>query len=491
MRILGEMGIRVDPEQEEGDQRRGALMQFVGRRDDLDLQEIRQAIDEGFTVLAIDRETVRHINQHFLEDLPGRRVRWSAMWRYGHQGRPVEAYGGEDVDPAEHERQRELLFKNSPYLETLDLKPGCEVMLLKNYLNRRDHKLVNGSRGRVVSIERRPLPGITLIPPSPTFSSLLDAHVLAGTSTPFNTPLVRFYDKGGFTPPIPIYPEEWEFRIGGIVMGSVVQLPLSVSYALTIRKAQGLTLRAYVILGGTSSPGHLYVALSRAPSLRDLRISQGPLRPTSDKAAIKYYSRLSLEQAEREDARASANEGTGITVVRDGILESDTPEEAAVSRAMQRASSGRGEDQEDEEEQGPGERNLRRLLAPIIADEEEELSQTELSDYVEDFIETHRDVWGINERNIRRTWETYLSDRRGADLEDEEERDTYEPMEEVSETQSQRSQGRMAPLSQRSEASSSSQAALREREILESLLMLDEGALLSQEEMMGLGRGAP
>ncbi len=68
-------------------------------------------------------------------------------------------------------------------------------------------------------------------------------------------------------------------RVNPVVMGTYTQFPIVPAWAMTIHKAQGLTLDDVQIdLGhGAFSPGQTYVALSRARSLDGLSFAQ-PLR---------------------------------------------------------------------------------------------------------------------------------------------------------------------------------------------------------------------
>jgi ATP-dependent exoDNAse (exonuclease V) alpha subunit len=138
-----------------------------------------------------------------------------------------------------------------PVPERLALKVGARVMAVRNDAARR---YVNGSTGTVVGLGE------------------------GGAR-------VRF-DSGV---EMEIEPETWERiryeadetgeRIVSKVVGSYTQLPLVPAWAVTIHKAQGLTLEDVRIdLGYAFAPGQTYVALSRARSLAGLSLVQ-PLRP--------------------------------------------------------------------------------------------------------------------------------------------------------------------------------------------------------------------
>ena len=78
-----------------------------------------------------------------------------------------------------------------------------------------------------------------------------------------------------------------------IVVGTYTNLPIRLGYAVTIHKAQGLTLpEVNIDFGyGAFAPGMAYVAFSRATSTKGLRL----LRPVKerdiivDQRIVKFY----------------------------------------------------------------------------------------------------------------------------------------------------------------------------------------------------------
>lgn len=148
----------------------------------------------------------------------------------------------------------------------LALHIGAQVMYLKN---KPQFGLVNGSRGVVV-----------------------DFVVEEGASS---IPVVRF--ANGRTMPVPA--EFTGVRVSAGHHLGVLQVPLMLAWAVTIHKAQGMTIDALCVdLPKAFEVGQAYVALSRAPTLRALTLKV-PLRTNvcfADPAAVAWYA--SLERVE-------------------------------------------------------------------------------------------------------------------------------------------------------------------------------------------------
>jgi hypothetical protein len=138
-----------------------------------------------------------------------------------------------------------------PAPQLLVLKPGARVMAVRNDPMGR---FVNGSLGAVVGVEN-------------------------------GKPWVHF---DGRRDAVEIEPVTWESvryevvdgRVAPTVIGSYKQSPLMPAWAITIHKAQGLTLEdVRVDLGrGAFASGQAYVALSRARSIEGLSLAR-PLTP--------------------------------------------------------------------------------------------------------------------------------------------------------------------------------------------------------------------
>jgi ATP-dependent exoDNAse (exonuclease V) alpha subunit len=194
---------------------------------------------EPFVILTPTNAAAGRINAAYLAALPG-------------EPRVYQAATTGEFNQAAH-----------PTEETLALKRGAKVMLLRNDADRR---WVNGTIARISRLEAERV----------------------------------FIDVGGEE--YEIEQASWETRryaydkaeekIVETVIGTFRQYPVRLAWALTIHKSQGLTLdKVYIDLGrGTFAHGQAYVALSRCRTLEGLALAR-QLRPSDilfDPAAMGY-----------------------------------------------------------------------------------------------------------------------------------------------------------------------------------------------------------
>lgn len=165
----------------------------------------------------------------------------------------------------------EFYEKYFPAEEILVLKPGAQVMFIKND-SEKFRRYYNGKMGIIKSIEQDKI-------------------------------LVQCKDE---EKPIEVTKEKWEnirynFNnatklIEEDVIGSFIQFPLRLAWAITIHKSQGLTFEKAVIDAGAAfSPGQVYVALSRCTKLEGLilksRINHNSLK--TDERIVEFSKNLS------------------------------------------------------------------------------------------------------------------------------------------------------------------------------------------------------
>lgn len=134
--------------------------------------------------------------------------------------------------------------QNAAAPECLELKIGAQVMLLSNM--NIEEGLVNGSRGVVVGFETTP------------------------TSGSRKMPVVQFARTR-----ITVERFTWEYEVADTGIVLYRQVPLQLAWAVTIHKAQGLSLDCVELALDRSvfEYGQAYVALSRVRSLNGLRLT--------------------------------------------------------------------------------------------------------------------------------------------------------------------------------------------------------------------------
>jgi ATP-dependent DNA helicase PIF1 len=173
---------------------------------------------------------------------------------------------------AENQLWKNQFFTNCIAEQTLQLKVGAQVMLIKNE-GAGPNQLVNGSRGTVVGY-RKP-------PPSKASD---DVMLLSGVET---YPVVQFVNGAKKI----ILPTSFESRVVGLGTCTRLAIPLKLAWAITTHKAQGLTLD-YVIadLGEVFAEAQAYVALSRASDENGLELRNfSPSRVRANRMALAFY----------------------------------------------------------------------------------------------------------------------------------------------------------------------------------------------------------
>lgn len=136
---------------------------------------------------------------------------------------------------------------------TLQLKVGAQVMFVKNNA---DHLWVNGTLGVVTGIDEEA------------------GHLYVQTETADQLQVERELWEN-----VRYHFDETEKKIVEEQIGTYIQYPLKLAWAITIHKSQGLTFqRADIDLGhGAFAGGQTYVALSRCTSLEGIRL-HAPVR---------------------------------------------------------------------------------------------------------------------------------------------------------------------------------------------------------------------
>ena len=185
------------------------------------------------------------------------------------------------------------------------LKERAPVMLLKNL--DQEARLVNGSRGVVVGFEPDPTDTAYYRRLADVDRGALTMEELRAQTRLF--PLVEF-DVGTRERPSRvtrlIAPCDFGIEQAGRTVATRTQVPLKLAWAISIHKAQGMTLScAEVDLARCFDDGMAYVALSRVVSLRP----RGSSRSTRAKSPPTRASKRSTRSSRRPAAAAAAAGG--------------------------------------------------------------------------------------------------------------------------------------------------------------------------------------
>ena len=168
-----------------------------------------------------------------------------------------------------------------PTLVDLELKPGAQIIFIKND---QEHRWVNGTLGTVVGFDEDDDDGKIIVVTEDGDEWDVEKVVWANVRYTFN---------------------ETEKKIEEEELGTFTQYPVRLAWAITVHKSQGLTFNKVNIdfTGGAFAGGQTYVALSRCRSLEGITLKeQLKQRDIFVRSEVKQFARQYNDQQAIETA---------------------------------------------------------------------------------------------------------------------------------------------------------------------------------------------
>lgn len=193
--------------------------------------QVAPSDNEMRITLSTRRDTVDYINQQELAKLSGDTVVFTGIIK------------------------GEFPENSLPTPIKLEVKPGAQVIFIKNDMS---HRWVNGTLGTVTCIDK-----------SKQIITVVTDDKKEYDVEPDQWENIRYHFN------------EKEQKIEDELIGTYIQFPLRLAWAITIHKSQGLTFKNVNIdfTGGVFAGGQTYVALSRCTSLEGINLKSA-IRPS-------------------------------------------------------------------------------------------------------------------------------------------------------------------------------------------------------------------
>lgn len=262
---------------------------------DIDLLMTDRPIPKDATRLFPRRLEVAELNRKEFDLLPGPPRPYPCLDVFKPSAKATDSDVQENTAPKKPEtlvpgapvRTPLWALRDHRFDELVSLKTGMLVVLLTNL--DLGAGLCNGSQGVIIGFEPfdKAARILSQLSTDPTdlqedlifeFSEQAQRyHDFCQTPVPFGWPIVRFHGGPGSKPTTrTIYPDCQVSDVGDESPYSSLcrtQIPLAPAWALSVHKAQGMTLdRVVVNLQSAFEDGQVYVALSRARTLEGLKV---------------------------------------------------------------------------------------------------------------------------------------------------------------------------------------------------------------------------
>lgn len=221
------------------------------------------------------RDDVRRINDRELAQLPGQALTYSCVDDFAWSKR-YDNLGDKQVRCQKLMDYALKALEDHSLEQKLVLKKGMLVILVINW--DLDSGLANGSQGTIMGFEKQNEKIFPEVPHRWDYSSHKNwlIRTFVKRTAVQEWPIVHFQNGRTRT----IYPRCMVNELGDdepYNLLSRTQIPLTAAWAMTVHKAQGMTFsRVIVDLKHTFEPGQDYVALSRAETLRGLKVEGLP-----------------------------------------------------------------------------------------------------------------------------------------------------------------------------------------------------------------------